>query len=96
VRFTEGVKDDRVNPFARDAAGNLHEITFGNDVDDYVLHNLYFNWQGPWETMVSVSLVNVLDEEPPEVRHQLSYDPYIGDPLGRTWEIGLTKTFGAP
>jgi len=95
VRYVEGVEDDRGPTVTRDGDGNVVPVTFGLDVDDYYLHNLYFNWDAPWDTTVSFSIVNLLDEDPPEVRHELSYDPYIGDPLGRTWEIGIKKTFSA-
>jgi outer membrane receptor protein involved in Fe transport len=42
---------------------------------------------------VSLAIMNLTDEDPPDSRLQLSYDPYIGDPLGRTIQIGFTKTF---
>ena len=93
VRYVEGIKDDRPIPNVVGADGVARPITFGAKVDDYYVHNLHFNWDAPWETQLSLSIVNIFDEDPPGVRHQLSYDPYIGDPLGRTWEIGLRKTF---
>lgn len=95
VRFVEGVEDDRGPTTTRDTNGNVVPVNFGVDVDDYYLHNLYFNWDAPWETVVSFSIVNLLDEDPPEVRHEINYDPYIGDPLGRTFELGIKKTFSA-
>lgn len=48
---------------ARD--GTPTEITYGDKVDEYFSHNLYLNWQAPWETTVSLSIVNLLDEDPP-------------------------------
>jgi iron complex outermembrane recepter protein len=101
VRYVEGLRDDRnirpdgsvVLPTVVDATGVARPISFGNKVDDYWVHNLHLNWDAPWETQVSFSIVNLFDEDPPGVRHQLSYDPYIGDPLGRTWEVGFRKTF---
>jgi iron complex outermembrane recepter protein len=93
VRFIDGVEDDRPNPTIFDASGTLRTIDFGEKVDDYYSHNLYANWSGPWETQLSLSIVNVLAEDPSEARHQLGYDPYVGDPLGRTFELGIRKTF---
>ncbi len=95
LRFVKGVEDERATPSVRDAAGNLVPITFGKNIDDYYTHNLYVNWAAPYDLTVSFSIVNLLDEDPPEVRHQLSYDPYIGDPLGRTFELGVKYTLGA-
>lgn len=93
LRFVDGVKDDRPNPTIFDADGNLQTITFGEKVDEYYSHNLYVNWSGPWQTQVALSIVNLFDEDPPDARHQLGYDPYTGDPLGRTIELGIRKTF---
>ncbi len=95
MRFIDGVEDDRGKPSVFDASGQLVQINYGAQVDSYTSHNLYFNWEAPWETTLSLSIVNLTDEDPSEARHQLGYDPYIGDPLGRTFEIGLKKTFFA-
>jgi iron complex outermembrane receptor protein len=94
VRYTEGVEDDRPQISAVATDGSSVPVTFGMEVDDYWMHNLFFTYEGPWETQISLAIVNLLDEDPPEVRHQISYDPYFGDPLGRTWELGIRKTFG--
>jgi hypothetical protein len=37
--------------------------------------------------------VNMFDEDPPESRQEMGYDPRIGSPLGRTFEVGLRKSF---
>ena len=93
LRYVGGVDDERDNPFVYDANGDLVEITWGDKVKDYVSNNLYVNWNGPWETRVGLAVINLFDEDPPKARHQLGYDPYIGDPLGRTIEFRLTKAF---
>ena len=94
LRFVDGVDDERPNPIVVASDGTPTEITYGDTVDDYYSHNIYVNWQAPWSTMVSLSVVNLLDEDPPEARHQIGYNPYVGDPLGRTFELGIKKTFG--
>ena len=94
ARFVDGVEDPRATPFAYDSAGNRHFTTFGKHVDSFTSHNIYVNWDAPWETTVTFGVTNLADEDPPEVRHQLSYDPYIGDPIGRVWELGIKKSFG--
>ncbi|MGA0838506.1 MAG: TonB-dependent receptor domain-containing protein [Pseudomonadales bacterium] len=93
LRYVEGVEDDRGPGAAVNSSGATVPVNFGVDVDDYYVHNLYFNWNAPWDTTVSLSIVNLLDEDPPEVRHEINYDPYIGDPLGRTFELGIKKSF---
>jgi iron complex outermembrane recepter protein len=93
VRFVEGLTDDRGPVTVVDSTGTAIPVTFGRKVSDYYTHNVHVNWQAPWDLQLSLSVVNVFNEDPPKVRHQLSYDPYIGDPLGRTWEFGIRKTF---
>ncbi|MFM8355485.1 MAG: hypothetical protein ACKOBM_11350, partial [Gammaproteobacteria bacterium] len=92
VRYVEGVEDERGCASVAGVPG-VTKSCYGVDGDDYFVHNLYLNWQAPWDTMVSLAIVNLVDEDPPEARHQLGYDPYIGDPLGRTFELGIKKTF---
>jgi len=46
------------------------------------------------ETMrLTATVSNITDKDPPQSRQELGYDPRIGNPLGRTFEIGLKKTF---
>jgi len=95
LRYVQGVADDRrpfptvVNPDT-----SVSTVYFGAQIDSTFTHNLYFQYEAPWETILTFSIVNVLDEDPSEARHAISYDPYYGDPLGRTFEIGFRKTFG--
>jgi iron complex outermembrane receptor protein len=93
ARYVDGVEDDRGPGAATNAAGVSVPVTFGLDVDSFTAHNLVFGMDLPWETYVSLAIMNLTDEDPPDSRLQLSYDPYIGDPLGRTIQIGFTKTF---
>jgi iron complex outermembrane receptor protein len=82
-RFIQGVKDDRF-------LGTAFE-----EIDDFATHNLYYQYNLPWvdELTLSLSVENITDEEPPFTQQQYSYDPFIGNALGRTYEIGLRKTF---
>jgi iron complex outermembrane receptor protein len=94
LRFVDGVDDERPNPTVLASDGTPTEITYGDKVDEYFSHNLYFSWDSPWQTRFSLSIVNLLDEDPPDARHQIGYNPYVGDPLGRTFEFGFTTTLG--
>ncbi len=94
LRFVGGVDDDRDNPFVYDANGDLVEITWGEKVKDYYSNNVYVNWNSPWNATFGLAIINLFDEDPSKARHQLGYDPYIGDPLGRTIELSLRVSFG--
>lgn len=83
ARFIQGVKDDRY-------LGTANE-----NIDDFLTHNLYYQYTLPWDQdfTLSFSIDNLTDEAPPFTVQQYSYDPFIGNPLGRTYEIGLRKQF---
>ena len=82
-RFIQGVKDDRY-------LGTRYE-----NIDDFATHNLYYNYTMPWDDtfVLSLAIDNLTNEDPPFTQQQYSYDPFIGNALGRTYKIGLRKQF---
>jgi len=42
---------------------------------------------------LTATVGNLFDRDPPAAQEELGYDPRLGNPLGRTFEIGLKKTF---
>jgi hypothetical protein len=38
-------------------------------------------------------VANIFDHDPPAAQEELGYDPRLGNPLGRTYEIGIKKNF---
>jgi outer membrane receptor protein involved in Fe transport len=83
TRYIQGVKDDRF-------LGTANE-----QIDDFITQNLYYQYTLPWDEdfVLSLSVENLTDEDPPFTVQQYSYDPFIGNALGRTYEIGIRKTF---
>ncbi|MEY2756496.1 MAG: hypothetical protein RIR33_274 [Pseudomonadota bacterium] len=83
MRYIQGVKDDRF-------IGTANE-----QIDDFITSNLYYQYTLPWDEdfVLSLSVENLTDEDPPFTVQQYSYDPFIGNPLGRTFEVGIRKTF---
>jgi hypothetical protein len=106
VNYIEGVVDDRyvdddgtVNETAlipsgrpTGGTGSLLPSYYGVFAEDWYSTDLHYIWDWEWATL-NFSVVNILDEMPPESRQELGYDPRIGNPLGRTFEIGIRKTF---
>lgn len=74
-------------------ATNCTLITLGATVDAFVSFDLHYRLQLPWETTVTASIVNLADRDPSEARIEYSYDPYIGNPLGRTIKVAVGKKF---
>jgi iron complex outermembrane recepter protein len=74
-------------------ATNCQLVTFGLTVDNFITHDLTYRYAWRDDLILTASVFNILDEDPSEARLELSYDPFIGNPLGRTFKIGIKKTF---
>ena len=47
----------------------------GNDIDEFVTHDLNYRLELPWEMRLVAAVDNMFDEDPPFVRLELAYDP---------------------
>lgn len=109
AQYIKGVKDDRyfnadgsrVGDAALTPAGRQPGTTtpFGPSLygvygEDWISVDFHYTMDlVRWDATLNASIVNIGDEMPPESRQELGYDPRIGNPLGRTFEVGLTKRF---
>ena len=71
----------------------LQPIKFGLTVDKFVTLDLTYRVELPWDSTLSVSALNVFDKDPSQARIEYSYDPFIGNPYGRTFKVVATKKF---
>jgi iron complex outermembrane receptor protein len=63
-------------------------------IDEYWQHDLTYRAELPWDTALTLSVMNVLDAEPPfAIGTQYNYDPGSGNPLGRVYTVGIKKRF---
>jgi len=67
--------------------------TLDSLVDSTTLHNLTFRTLLPGEVTLLATVENVFDKDPSFALLEMSYDPLTGSPLGRTFKIGLRKSF---
>lgn len=65
----------------------------GQVIDSNIQHNLTYRSELPWQTTLLATIENITDEDPSFARLELNYDPLTGYPLGRTFKIGLRKSF---
>lgn len=61
--------------------------------NDYFQHDLIVRWQAPWDTVITASVQNLFDKDPPYVPSPFNYDLTQGNPLGRVFEVGFKKSF---
>ena len=50
-------------------------------------------WEAPWDTVITASVQNIFDKDPPFVPGPYNYDISQGNPLGRVFEFGVKKRF---
>lgn len=67
--------------------------TFGVNGDDWFVLDLTYLLEITEDLRLTATVANLLDKEPPASRQELGYDPRQGNPLGRTFEIGIKQAF---
>lgn len=60
---------------------------------DFWQHDVVFRIETKWDTAVTLSIQNILDDDPPFKNSQYNYDYTSASPLGRVFEIGVKKQF---
>jgi len=92
VRYIDKLEDQRTSLFTA-SQGGQGVVTKGQHIDSWLTHELHYRVQLPYDTTLTASVVNVLDEDPPFARLDYSYDPFTANPLGRTYKVGVLKRF---
>ncbi len=103
-RYASGVTDDRcpdnapcfVATTGTSPGDTTTETDFGREIPSLQQHDftvLYDLAVGFAEVQLQGSVENIFDEDPPEARFELGYNPFIGNPLGRTFRVGAKVLF---
>ena len=58
-------------------------------VDAQTTFDAHYNYQGIEGLTLSLSVVNIADEDPPEARGDLAYDPFTHNAFGRLVKVGV-------
>jgi iron complex outermembrane receptor protein len=99
IRYIDGYTDQRTAPFATgayrgsDLAGTPFTVSAGKNIDSFTTHDFTYRVFLPWDVTGSLTVENILDEDPPFARLDLNYDPFTASGLGRNWKVSLTKKF---
>ena len=67
--------------------------TNGKNIDSYTTVDFTYRVFLPWDSTLALSVDNIMDEDPPFARLDLSYDPFTASGLGRTFKFSLSKKF---
>ncbi|WP_374575388.1 TonB-dependent receptor plug domain-containing protein [Phenylobacterium sp.] len=68
-------------------------VSAGKTIDSTLTADLAYQAQLPWDTRVTLTINNLTDQDPSFARLDLNYDPFTGNPLGRTYKIAISKRF---
>ncbi|MFZ5720578.1 MAG: TonB-dependent receptor domain-containing protein [Pseudomonadota bacterium] len=93
MTYIGGVDDNRAPITVLDSNRNVVPITFGERVKAFYQFDLTYRVELPWDTTLSASVFNIFDRDPSDARLEAGYDPFIGNPYGRTFKLGVKKTF---
>jgi hypothetical protein len=91
-RYASGLRDDRYDTNPAFGAATR----FGEDIPAFTQHDLTVVYDLPFEfaeIQLQGSVENIFDEDPPAARLVLGYDPFVGNPLGRVFRVGLRAAF---
>ncbi|WP_239805364.1 TonB-dependent receptor domain-containing protein, partial [Croceicoccus hydrothermalis] len=95
--FIDGVDDNRCpddGPCTQ--TPEFGPTDFGRTVDSFSKHDIFANLTVPIaraNVRFTAGVENILDEDPSAARLEYSYDPFIGNALGRTYKLGAKVTF---
>ncbi len=97
VNYIDGYTDERTDiylPSVNNATNGVAvALPQGKQIGSWTIHNLAYRVTLPWDTTVNVAIDNVFDKDPPFVRLNLSYDPFVANGYGRTIKVGVKKRF---
>jgi iron complex outermembrane recepter protein len=85
-RFIDNYVDQRTAPFLTN--------TLGRNISSFITHDIAWQQKLPWNSTFNLTVENLFDRDPSFARLELNYDPFTGDPIGRTFKFGIKKKFG--
>jgi hypothetical protein len=81
VNFASAVRDERAG------------TQYGEFGEDWITADFTYRFQVLEDLALTATVANMFDRMPPPAQEELGYDPWMGNPLGRTVEIGVKKAF---
>jgi iron complex outermembrane receptor protein len=91
ANYISGYVDDRITPFLPSAALGGQALLKGKKIKENIIFDAAYLVDLPWETQVAVRVQNIVDKDPSFARLATGYDPFTGNPLGRTLKVSVTK-----
>ena len=97
VKYIDGVRDERCPDLpAPCATTNFGGTNFGRNISSYTQHDFHAAYDLPinsFDAQLQFSIENFTNADAPSARVPLGYNPFIGNPLGRIFRVGLKTGF---
>ncbi|PKP91046.1 MAG: hypothetical protein CVT77_13270, partial [Alphaproteobacteria bacterium HGW-Alphaproteobacteria-16] len=68
-------------------------VTGGANIDSFTTADLTVQFAITDSVTLTGSIYNLLDQDPPFAREDYNYAPFVGNPLGRNFKIGVSAKF---
>jgi hypothetical protein len=81
VNFVSAVRDERA------------AVQYGENGEKWVTTDFTYRLALGDDMAITATVANIFDRDPPPAQEEFGYDPWTGNPLGRTIEIGVKKAF---
>jgi iron complex outermembrane recepter protein len=81
VNFVSAVRDERPG------------IQYGEDGEDWIVADVTYRFAFQDDLAVTAAVGNLFDRDPPPAQEEFGYDPWMANALGRTVEVGVSKSF---
>ncbi|BFT32168.1 TonB-dependent receptor [Alteromonas sp. D210916BOD_24] len=81
VNYVSAVKDERPG------------IQYGEDGENWVTVDFTYRFEYSEAITIMATGANLLDRDPPPAQEEFGYDPWVANPLGRTFEIATKLRF---
>jgi iron complex outermembrane receptor protein len=98
VTYVDGLYDQRADTttagiYGPNAALGGQRVTGGAFIDSFTTADLTIQWDINDRITLSGSVYNIFDQDPPFAREDYNYEPFVGNPLGRNFKIGVSAKF---
>lgn len=81
VQYVSAVTDERAG------------TQYGEDGEDWIVADATYRFEVTDDLSLTATVANIFDRDPPPAQEEFGYDPRMGNPLGRTFELGIRKSF---
>ncbi len=98
VSYIDGLYDQRADTttagiYGPNAALGGARVTGGANIESYTSADFTIQFAITEGVTLSGSVYNIFDTDPPFAREDYNYEPFVGNPLGRNFKVGVSAKF---